>query len=54
MNRGFLPAIELLTTNAAVGIMYFIGAGFFCIETLLNIWVIQVSQLLLLQNLSAL
>ncbi|CAN7134781.1 unnamed protein product [Brassica rapa subsp. narinosa] len=38
---GFLPALELLTTNAAVGIMYFIGAGFFCIETLLNIWVIQ-------------
>ncbi|CAN7066656.1 unnamed protein product [Brassica oleracea var. botrytis] len=38
---GFLPALELLTTNAAVGILYFIGAGFFCIETLLNIWVIQ-------------
>ncbi|XP_048621941.1 secretory carrier-associated membrane protein 2 isoform X3 [Brassica napus] len=38
---GFLPALELLTTNAAVGIMYFIGAGFFCVETLLNIWVIQ-------------
>ncbi|KAL0797311.1 hypothetical protein Bca101_052485 [Brassica carinata] len=38
---GFLPALELLTTNAVVGIMYFIGAGFFCVETLLNIWVIQ-------------
>ncbi|CAH8336782.1 unnamed protein product [Eruca vesicaria subsp. sativa] len=38
---GFLPALELLTTNSAVGILYFIGAGFFCIETLLNIWVIQ-------------
>ncbi|KAL0649012.1 hypothetical protein Bca4012_091702 [Brassica carinata] len=41
VDRGFLPALELLTTNAAVGIMYFIGAGFFCVETLLNIWVIQ-------------
>ncbi|KAF2557408.1 hypothetical protein F2Q68_00012794 [Brassica cretica] len=38
---GFLPALEFLTTNAVVGILYFIGAGFFCIETLLNIWVIQ-------------
>ncbi|CAG7908970.1 unnamed protein product [Brassica rapa] len=38
---GFLPALEFLTTNVVVGILYFIGAGFFCIETLLNIWVIQ-------------
>ncbi|CAN6876754.1 unnamed protein product [Brassica oleracea] len=38
---GFLPAFEFLTTNAMVGILYFIGAGFFCIETLLNIWLIQ-------------
>ncbi|XP_024008353.1 secretory carrier-associated membrane protein 2 [Eutrema salsugineum] len=51
---GFLPALELLTSNVAVGILYFIGAGFFCIETLLNIWVIQVSELVLLQNLSTL
>uniref|UniRef100_M4EX73 Secretory carrier-associated membrane protein n=1 Tax=Brassica campestris TaxID=3711 RepID=M4EX73_BRACM len=38
---GFLPALEFLTTNVVVGILYFIGAGFFCIETLLNVWVIQ-------------
>ncbi|XP_010556826.1 PREDICTED: secretory carrier-associated membrane protein 2 [Tarenaya hassleriana] len=38
---GVLPAIELMTSNLVVGILYFIGAGFFCVESLLSIWVIQ-------------
>lgn len=38
---GILPAISLLTGNALVGIFYFIGFGFFCIESLISIWVIQ-------------
>ncbi|XP_061346713.1 secretory carrier-associated membrane protein 1 isoform X2 [Gastrolobium bilobum] len=38
---GILPAIELLADNAMVGIFYFIGFGFFCLESLLSIWVIQ-------------
>ncbi|XP_027340588.1 secretory carrier-associated membrane protein 1-like isoform X3 [Abrus precatorius] len=38
---GFLPAFEILDDNAIVGILYFIGFGFFCVESLLSIWVIQ-------------
>ncbi|KAG5114425.1 hypothetical protein JHK82_037694 [Glycine max] len=38
---GILPAFEVLDYNALVGILYFIGFGFFCIESLLSIWVIQ-------------
>ncbi|XP_042040230.1 secretory carrier-associated membrane protein 1-like [Salvia splendens] len=38
---GILPAIDLLTANALVGIFYFVGFGLFCIETLISIWVIQ-------------
>ncbi|KAK4486912.1 hypothetical protein RD792_006221 [Penstemon davidsonii] len=38
---GILPAIELLTGNALVGIFYFVGFGFFCVESLISIWVIQ-------------
>lgn len=38
---GILPAIDLLGWHALVGIFYFIGAGFFCLETLMSIWVIQ-------------
>ncbi|KAM7277062.1 hypothetical protein ACFE04_018928 [Oxalis oulophora] len=38
---GILPAIELLGHHALVGIFYFIGFGFFCLESLLSIWVIQ-------------
>ncbi|KAF5726404.1 secretory carrier-associated membrane protein 1 [Tripterygium wilfordii] len=38
---GILPAIDLLSDNALVGIFYFIGFGLFCIESLLSIWVIQ-------------
>uniref|UniRef100_A0A9I9DJ59 Secretory carrier-associated membrane protein n=1 Tax=Cucumis melo TaxID=3656 RepID=A0A9I9DJ59_CUCME len=39
--RGILPAIDLLSSNALVGIFYFIGFAFFCIESLISIWVIQ-------------
>ncbi|KAL5082162.1 hypothetical protein RYX36_010583 [Vicia faba] len=38
---GILPAIELLTYNPVVGILYFVGFAFFAIESLLSIWVIQ-------------
>jgi len=38
---GILPAIDLLSVNALVGIFYFVGFGLFCLESLLSIWVIQ-------------
>lgn len=38
---GILPAIEVLSSNALVGIFYFIGFAFFAIESLISIWVIQ-------------
>ncbi|XP_019416253.1 PREDICTED: secretory carrier-associated membrane protein 1-like [Lupinus angustifolius] len=38
---GILPALEVLIDNTLVGIFYFIGFGFFCIESLLSLWVIQ-------------
>ncbi|KAI0497762.1 hypothetical protein KFK09_020997 [Dendrobium nobile] len=38
---GILPAIDLLGDHIIVGIFYFIGFGFFCLESLLSVWVIQ-------------
>ncbi|XP_073309129.1 secretory carrier-associated membrane protein 1-like isoform X1 [Primulina huaijiensis] len=38
---GILPAIDLLSGNALVGIFYFVGFGFFCLESIISIWVIQ-------------
>ncbi|XP_034900791.1 secretory carrier-associated membrane protein 1 isoform X4 [Populus alba] len=38
---GILPAIDLMGSHALVGIFYFIGFGFFCVESLLSVWVIQ-------------
>ncbi|KAJ0983668.1 hypothetical protein J5N97_011964 [Dioscorea zingiberensis] len=38
---GILPAIDLIGDHALVGIFFFIGFGFFCIESLLSVWVIQ-------------
>ncbi|KAI4319810.1 hypothetical protein MLD38_033364 [Melastoma candidum] len=38
---GILPAITVLTDNILVGIFYFIGFAFFCLESLLSIWVLQ-------------
>ncbi|KAG8080108.1 hypothetical protein GUJ93_ZPchr0007g5643 [Zizania palustris] len=36
--RGILPAIDLISRNALVGIFYFVGFGLFCLESLLSIW----------------
>lgn len=38
---GFLPAIEMISSSFIVGLFYFIGFGFFAIESLISIWVIQ-------------
>ncbi|GAV77544.1 SCAMP domain-containing protein [Cephalotus follicularis] len=38
---GILAAIDVLSTNALVGIFYFIGFGLFCLESVVSIWVIQ-------------
>ncbi|XP_048137859.1 secretory carrier-associated membrane protein 1 isoform X2 [Rhodamnia argentea] len=38
---GILPAIDLLSGHALVGIFYLIGFAFFCVESLLSIWVLQ-------------
>ncbi|XP_031249282.1 secretory carrier-associated membrane protein 3, partial [Pistacia vera] len=38
---GILPAIDVLSGHALVGIFYFVGFGLFVVETLVSIWVIQ-------------
>ncbi|KAL7219169.1 hypothetical protein ACSBR2_012276 [Camellia fascicularis] len=38
---GILPAIDVLGNHVLVGIFYFIGFGFFCLESVISIWVIQ-------------
>ncbi|TYH13642.1 hypothetical protein ES288_A06G154900v1 [Gossypium darwinii] len=38
---GILPAVDLISDNALVGIFYFIGFGLFCVESIVSIWVIQ-------------
>ncbi|XP_072958563.1 secretory carrier-associated membrane protein 3-like isoform X1 [Typha angustifolia] len=38
---GILPAVDVVGDSVIVGIFYFIGFGFFCLESLLSIWVIQ-------------
>ncbi|XP_056855849.1 secretory carrier-associated membrane protein 3-like, partial [Raphanus sativus] len=38
---GILPAVDVLSGNTLVGIFYFIGFGFFCLESVVSIWVIQ-------------
>ncbi|KAF6163193.1 hypothetical protein GIB67_025057 [Kingdonia uniflora] len=38
---GILPAIDVISGHALVGIFYFIGFGFFCVESLMSVWVIQ-------------
>nr|ACS91930.1 secretory carrier membrane protein [Lilium longiflorum] len=38
---GILPAVDLIGKHILVGIFYFIGFGFFCIESLMSIWVLQ-------------
>ncbi|KAK8618376.1 hypothetical protein V6N13_132369 [Hibiscus sabdariffa] len=39
---GILPAVDLISGNALVGIFYFIGFGLFCLESFVSLWVIQV------------
>lgn len=38
---GILPAVDIIGDSVVVGIFYFIGFGFFCIESMLSIWVLQ-------------
>ncbi|XP_057544176.1 secretory carrier-associated membrane protein 1-like [Amaranthus tricolor] len=38
---GILPAIDLISKNALVGIFYFVGFGLFCLESVLSVWVLQ-------------
>ncbi|CAO2823798.1 unnamed protein product [Amaranthus hypochondriacus] len=38
---GILPAIDLISKNALVGIFYFVGFGLFCLESILSVWVLQ-------------
>ncbi|XP_021740484.1 secretory carrier-associated membrane protein 1-like isoform X1 [Chenopodium quinoa] len=38
---GILPAIDLISKNALVGIFYFIGFGLFCLESVISVWVLQ-------------
>ncbi|XP_022860064.1 secretory carrier-associated membrane protein 1-like [Olea europaea var. sylvestris] len=38
---GILPAIDVLSGNALVGIFYLVGFGFFCLESLISLWVMQ-------------
>ncbi|KAH7692884.1 SCAMP protein [Dioscorea alata] len=38
---GILAAFETFSDNVLVGIFYLIGFGFFCVETLLSLWVLE-------------
>ncbi|KAJ8761564.1 hypothetical protein K2173_004340 [Erythroxylum novogranatense] len=38
---GILSAIDVIGDKALVGIFYFIGFGFFCLEVVVSIWVLQ-------------
>ncbi|XP_059275575.1 secretory carrier-associated membrane protein 4 [Lycium ferocissimum] len=38
---GILAAIDVFSDSALVGIFYLIGFGFFCLEALLSLWVLQ-------------
>ncbi|KMZ62904.1 Secretory carrier-associated membrane protein 1 [Zostera marina] len=38
---GILPAIDVISGSALVGIFYFVGFGLFTVESLLSIWVMQ-------------
>ncbi|XP_068667947.1 secretory carrier-associated membrane protein 1-like [Aristolochia californica] len=38
---GILPAVDVLGDHLLVGVFYLIGFGFFCLESLLSVWVIQ-------------
>ncbi|KAJ8506816.1 hypothetical protein OPV22_007702 [Ensete ventricosum] len=38
---GILAAVDVIGDDVVVGIFYFIGFGFFCIEALIGLWVMQ-------------
>ncbi|KAH7434997.1 hypothetical protein KP509_06G044300 [Ceratopteris richardii] len=38
---GFLPAIDIFSDSAIVGIFYIIGASFFSLEAVLSLWVLK-------------
>lgn len=38
---GILPAVDLIGKQVLVGVFYFIGFGFFCLESVISVWVIQ-------------
>ncbi|KAK7327947.1 hypothetical protein VNO77_22040 [Canavalia gladiata] len=38
---GILSAIDVVGDHTVVGILYFVGFGLFCVETLISIWIIQ-------------
>ncbi|EPS61281.1 secretory carrier-associated membrane protein 2 [Genlisea aurea] len=38
---GILAAIDGFSSNVLVGVFYLIGFGFFCLEALLSLWVLQ-------------
>lgn len=38
---GILAAIDVFPHHALVGIFYLVGFGFFCLESLLSLWVLQ-------------
>lgn len=38
---GIISAIDMIGKHVIVGIFYFIGFGFFCLEVLVSIWVLQ-------------
>ncbi|KAL0697597.1 hypothetical protein Bca4012_053719 [Brassica carinata] len=38
---GIFPAMDMLSSQALVGIFYFIGFAFFCLELVVSMWAIQ-------------
>ncbi|KAG7015780.1 Secretory carrier-associated membrane protein 5, partial [Cucurbita argyrosperma subsp. argyrosperma] len=38
---GILAAIDVFSQHVLVGIFYLIGFAFFCLESLLSLWVLQ-------------
>ncbi|PSR98561.1 Secretory carrier-associated membrane protein, partial [Actinidia chinensis var. chinensis] len=38
---GILPAVDMISKHALIGVFYFIGFGMFCLETLTSLWVSQ-------------
>ncbi|XP_059659459.1 secretory carrier-associated membrane protein 3-like isoform X2 [Cornus florida] len=38
---GILAAVAIMNKHTSIGIVYFVGFGLFCLESVLSIWVIQ-------------